>query len=231
MRTRKSMCAHAVLVGCGGMVADKKSAVETRIEARHHASMARPGTHDANVLGKLLNEQALTVPMRITYHNLGCPRFLCGAHGSQRFIGHEASKALVLKAARTELVCGHHACNAFHVHRKVNFEFLCCRGETLRLRRRTQKPPCQNQKYERTSAAKEPAHIRTSQTHGLNAGEGESIKFAPRKLRETPGQLRLRRESYSRECGPRLPRGRPCSNRCSKAACARDNCSADGWKG
>src|SRR6266576_2832957 len=86
MRTRKSMCAHAVLVGCGGMVADKKSAVETRIEARHHASMARPGTHDANVLGKLLNEQALTVPMRITYHNLGCPRFLCGAHGSQRFI-------------------------------------------------------------------------------------------------------------------------------------------------
>src|SRR6184192_890487 len=106
----------------------------------------------------------------------------------------------------TELVCGHHACNAFHVHRKVNFEFLCCRGETLRLRRRTQKPPCQNQKYERTSAAKEPAHIRTSQTHGLNAGEGESIKFAPRKLRETPGQLRLRRESYSRECRPYLPR-------------------------
>src|SRR5207253_114257 len=58
----------------------------------------------------------------------------------------------------------------------------------------------------RTSASKEPAHIRTSQTHGLNAGEGESIKFAPRKLRETPGQLRLRRESYSRECGPYLPR-------------------------
>src|SRR5947208_16957375 len=112
MRTRKSMCAHAVLVGCGGMVADKKSAVETRIEARHHASMARPGTHDAKVLAKLLNEQALTVPMRITYHNLACPRFLYDEHGSQRFIGHDATKALVLIAARTELVCVHRAYNA-----------------------------------------------------------------------------------------------------------------------
>src|SRR5207249_11252371 len=84
--------------------------------------------------------------------------------------------------------------------------FLCCGGGSLRLRRRTQKPPCQNQQYEPTSAAKEPAHISTLQTHGLNAGEGESIKFAPRKLRETPGKLRLRRKSYSRECGPYLPR-------------------------
>src|ERR1700745_327835 len=104
MRARKSMGAHAVHVRCGGMVADKEGGVETRIEARHHTSMARPRTHDANVLGKRLNQKALTVPVRIPHHNLRCPRFLCSAHGSQRFIGHEVSKALILKTVRTQLV-------------------------------------------------------------------------------------------------------------------------------
>src|SRR6266566_7129223 len=196
------MCAHAVHARCGGMVADKNSGVEARIEARHHTSMAGPRTHDANVLGKLLNEQALTVPVRITYHNLRCPRFFCGAHGSQRFIGHEVSKALVLKTARTQLVSGHHARNAFHVHRNVDLEFLCCRQDVLRIRRRTEEPGCQDHKNEGTSSAVRPPHQRTSRTYGLNVGEGESINFAPRKPREMPGQPRLRRESYSRECEP-----------------------------
>src|SRR5215472_4025032 len=50
MGAGKSMSAHTARVRGGRVVANKKGRVEARIEARHHSSVVRPGTHDANIL-------------------------------------------------------------------------------------------------------------------------------------------------------------------------------------
>src|SRR2546422_8888613 len=100
------MRAYAAHVRCGRVIADKKRGIETRIEAGHHATVARPGAHDSNALGKFVDQKTFAISVRVTHHNLSCSGLIGGGDRSQRFICHEMTESLILKASWIQLVRG-----------------------------------------------------------------------------------------------------------------------------
>ncbi|HTC39856.1 MAG TPA: hypothetical protein VK693_12910, partial [Steroidobacteraceae bacterium] len=64
---------------------------------------------------KQLDQQTLTVSMRIADNDLGGSRCLGAANGCNGFIRHKAAESLVLKTAGQQLVGGDDAGDTFHI--------------------------------------------------------------------------------------------------------------------
>ena len=103
------------------MIANHHRRAETWIQTAHHSAVPRPGADDPHVSRKLFDQQALAIAVRVHDDDFRCARCFRRTHCGERFVRHEATKAVVLESRRSELIRGDDTRDAFHVHRNEHF--------------------------------------------------------------------------------------------------------------
>ena len=116
------------------MISDENRCVESRVDAGHHAQLARPGADHAHVVRKLVDQKVLAVTVRIGDQDFGRSCIFRAVNGGHCFPCHEISEALVFECPGRELIAGSHARDALHVDRNVDFQFRALRCERQRSR-------------------------------------------------------------------------------------------------
>src|SRR5262249_10318949 len=130
------MGAHPLRIRSGCVIPDEYYAVEGSINSCHHSQVPGEGTNQSDVLGQLLNERILAVPMGIAYHDVRSARVKSSLAGRVHFVGHEFAIPVVLEALWRELVCSHYPDHAFHIGRYVDLELPRLRAWRRREHRR-----------------------------------------------------------------------------------------------
>ena len=82
----------------------------------------RPRPNDRHVRRELVDEQTLTIPVRIADDDLRRTGVACAGDRRERFTSHELSCARVLEARRGELIRRDDAGDSLHVDRDVDLE-------------------------------------------------------------------------------------------------------------
>jgi hypothetical protein len=122
------MGAHSGRVRRRRVIADEDCRVVGGIDALHHHQGSRPGANDGDVRRELVDEQILTIAVRVADDDLGRTGVARPGNRRKRFAGHELPGARVLESRRRKLIRGHDAGDALHVDRDVDFERPLGRG-------------------------------------------------------------------------------------------------------
>ena len=160
MRARDRVRPHARRIGGRRVIPDENRCIEGRVDPLHHHERARPGTDDRDIGRELVDEQILTIPVRVAHDDLRCPRVARAGDGGERLAGHELAGALVLESRRRELVRRHDSGNTLHVDGDVNLE------GPLRLEGRPERGKHENEKAKS-------AHAGMTVSEDPNGGESE----------------------------------------------------------
>src|SRR5262249_21083104 len=99
------------------MVADEYDGGETRVNALHHAerSRERANDRDRNVSRKLVEQERLTVAVRVADDEFSRARVTRALDRGEDVTGHPLARLRILEARRRELIDRRDAADALHI--------------------------------------------------------------------------------------------------------------------
>ncbi len=118
------MCTNTLHVRCSRVISEKDGTVKGFVDALHHHKRAGPWSNNHNVLRQFFYQEILSVAVRIAHHYIRRPGFDSSFDRCVHFLRHKFPVALVFKTWRSQLFIRHHANDAFHVSRNVDFQLL-----------------------------------------------------------------------------------------------------------
>jgi hypothetical protein len=116
------MGSDALRVGRAAVVTEEDSAIEGFIDSFHHHQGAWPRAHHQDVLRQLLQQQILTIAVRVAHQDFRRSRLAGRLDGDIHLGGHELPKALVLEPRGPELLTRHRTHDPLHVGGDVDPE-------------------------------------------------------------------------------------------------------------